>query len=157
MCYNRAMPILYGWSGITLGGWLPKSGVYIYQTTLNVKISVTYHNVGETTLVRVTNDFLTWQTLLSPPVLSFHTCSQYSFQHHWWWSSLKMLEGVCLFLKWLYSYPSDSWHPVSMAAHCSGAEVLEAGVQRGLILIWAHRLPLGPVTARCCSSVNWAV
>ena len=60
-------------------------------------------------------------------------------------------------LKRFYSYPSDSWHHVSIAALCSGAEVLEAGVQRGLILIWAHRLPVGPVTARYSSSVNWAV
>lgn len=59
-------------------------------------------------------------------------------------------------LKWFYSYPSDSWHHVSMAAHCSGAEVLEAGVQRGLMLIWAHRLPLGPVTATCSGSISWA-
>ena len=43
---------------------------------------------------------------------------------------------------------------MSIAALCSGAEVLEAGVQRGLILIWAHRLPVGPVTARYSSSVN---
>ena len=78
--------------------WATVHGVTKSWTQLSDFTQSTHRNVGETTLVRVTNDFLTWQTLLSPPVLSFHARSQYTFQHYWLRSSLKMLEGVCLFV-----------------------------------------------------------